>query len=176
LPGADAPGERLRSARRRPLFDAGELPAVEIPRAEIERILPHRGSMLLLDRITHLDLEGRRAAATRRLDPEDPVLAGHFPGDPLYPGVLLLEMGGQLGLYLGVRAQGAPGGRPRTTRLLRVLEAVFLAEARPGMELTLLAEVLEDDGWVLSCAGQVLAGETIVCVAGFEAMVSEEDG
>lgn len=164
----------LRRARREPLF--GELPRpLSWGRAELERCLPHRAPMLLLDRIVAADEDGRRALGERTIDPADPVLRGHFPGDPVYPGALLLEMGGQLGLCLGEDlARGVPPARPRPVRLLRVHGAEFVAPARPGERLEVRAEVVEDDGWTLRIAAQVSRDARIVCAAVLEAMWVEE--
>jgi 3-hydroxymyristoyl/3-hydroxydecanoyl-(acyl carrier protein) dehydratase len=155
----------LRRLRREPLF-AWPLPqSVEWGREHIERLLPHRAPMLLLDRVTSADVG--RLVGERRLDPADPVFAGHFPGDPVYPGALLLEMGGQLGLCLGSTAG-------RQVRLIRVHGAEFVDAARPGDVLTVLAEQIEDDGWTVRIAAQVLRGTTILSAAILEAIVMED--
>src|SRR5215831_1537572 len=64
---------------------------VKYGRAVIERILPHRQPMLLLDAITHIDLQQVALRAQRWIDPQDPIFHGHLPGRPIYPAVLLLE-------------------------------------------------------------------------------------
>jgi 3-hydroxymyristoyl/3-hydroxydecanoyl-(acyl carrier protein) dehydratase len=157
---------RLRRARREPLFAA--LPrTLDWGRPVLHRLLPHREPLLLLDRIVAAD--DHRLVAERTLDPADPVFAGHFPGDPVYPGALLLEMGGQLGLCLGQ----SPAEVPRPVRLIRVHGAEFVAAARPGDHLTVLAERIEDDGWTVLVIAQVLCGESVVCAAVLEAIAGD---
>lgn len=171
----DAAG-RVRAARRRPLFDAAEVAAVDLDRSAIERVLPHRRSMLLLDRITGLDVEGGRAVGRRRIDPTDPVFEGHFPDNPLYPGVLQVEMAGQLGLYVAMRAHAEAAGAADgllDVRLTRVGEVAFSAPLQPAAEVVVLAEVLDDDGYLVSCLGQLLHGDAVVCAATFDAMILE---
>lgn len=74
----------------------------ELPSPEV--VLPHRPPILLLDRVLVCDPE--RIVAERRFDPEDPVFRGHFPGDPIVPGVLLVEAMAQTLAY-GVLLRGS---------------------------------------------------------------------
>jgi len=91
----------VKKARRKPLFEpTASVREVAIGRSEIERLLPHRDPMLLVDRISGIDLGSETMRAHRRIDPGDPLLRGHFPGYPVYPGALLVETMGQASLCL----------------------------------------------------------------------------
>ena len=79
--------------------------------ASIQRLIPHRAPFLLLDEVTALDVAQHAARARRSIDPHDPVFEGHFPGDPVYPGVLQIEMAGQLGVWLTQYLSGAATAR-----------------------------------------------------------------
>jgi 3-hydroxymyristoyl/3-hydroxydecanoyl-(acyl carrier protein) dehydratase len=164
--------EVMRGARRRPLFE-GPLPAVDV---EVERLVPHRGPARLVDRIVGVDLDELRIDARRRLDARDRGFEGHFRDHPVWPGVLQIELMGQTGLCLVALARGgvpAPGAAPVGVRLLRVRDALFVSEARPGDELRVLARVLDDTGATVSCAAQCLSGapdERVVSAAVFEAI------
>ena len=171
----------IKRARRRPLHAPAETTvATAIGRAEIERLLPHRDPLLLVDRISEVDLEAQTLCAHRRVDPDDPVFAGHFPGAPVYPGALQVEAMGQASvclhqlLELG-RAEVHAEDRPQALRLLRVHHALFIAEARPGEELTLLSRRLESDSYTVVCAAQVLKQETICAMAIMEVFLAEGD-
>ena len=170
---------RLRSARRGPLFDANELTETEHRRDAIHRVLPHRGSMLLLDAITAVDSAGR-IIARRTIAQDDPVFDGHFPDDPVYPGALQIEAIGQAGLCMRHFSQHqttsiAADATPGPVRLVKVIEAHFLEAVRPGDQVELRCEVVEDNGYTFVTMGQMLRDGKPVSVGAFEAMILDED-
>lgn len=148
-------GAWARTFRKRPLWEPGASTAqLSLGRADIERLLPHRAPFLLIDEITALDLDQAAAEARRRIDPDDPIFAGHFPGDPVYPGMLQLEMAGQLGVWLAQRLY-AGGEGSGSIRAIKVHHAVFASPVLPGDVVTLRAQIIEDDGMAAIVGGQV---------------------
>jgi len=152
---------------RQPLWTPSANAAeVSIARDGIERLLPHRDPFLLLDEITGIDLDARAIRGRRRIAADDPVFSGHFPGRPIYPGVLQLEIIGQLGLcllhFLSVESTAVtPDTRPRDARAVRIRNARFQEMIAPGDDLTLVCQAIEMDDFIGVCAGQIWRGDSL---------------
>lgn len=169
-----------RTAKRRRIWSPSETTrAVDHGRAAVERLLAHRDPFLFIDRITHVDLTQRALTAHRTVRADDPVFAGHFPGYPLYPGVLQLETMGQAGICLAhFLRQGthavAREARPAEVRALKIHTALFLEEVRPGAELAIDARLLSDDAMTAVCLGQLRRGDAIASLAVMEVYFVDE--
>jgi 3-hydroxyacyl-[acyl-carrier-protein] dehydratase len=170
----------LKAGRRGPLWLPREgNRRVAIGPDEIKRILPHRDPFLFIDSITDIDLTENCICGQRRIDSADPVFVGHFPGEPIYPGVLQLETIGQLGLCLlhfsRTRSdQVAEGATPRRIRALRIHHALFLAEVSPGDELQVIATLVRSDDYTAICAGQLLKAGAVCAFAVMEVYFVDE--
>lgn len=100
--------------------------------------LPHGPEFRFLDRLTVLD-PGKSGAGEYKVRGDEPFLKGHFPGQPLLPGVLLVEAAAQLA---GTVAQSDPQIPPMRGLKLTALRAVkILGTARPGETVQLQATV-----------------------------------
>jgi len=161
-------GALVKKHRRRPLAVAADFPEkVRYGRDLIERLIPHRPPFLLVDTIDGLDIERGRIMGTRSIVADDPVFAGHFPGSPVYPASLQLEMAGQMGLCLhSFLKQGSTAPPPapcfENVRVSRVLHALFQAPLVPPVVATLLAQSVRRDEFGGTVVLQVLSG-SIVC-------------
>lgn len=102
------------------------------------RHLPHGPEFRFLDRLTGLE-PGVSGEGEYKLRGDEPFLAGHFPGAPLFPGVLLIEGAAQLA---GVVAQSDPARRPLAgLKLTAVRQAKILGSARPGETILFRARI-----------------------------------
>ena len=103
------------------------------------RHLPHGPEFRFIDRVVSLD-PGICGVAEYQVRGDEPFLAGHFPADPLFPGVLLLEAAAQLA---GVVAQCDPARSPLPGLKLTAVRAVkFLGSARPGDRIRSEARII----------------------------------
>lgn len=106
--------------------------------AEALARLPHGPEFRFVDRLLELD-PGKSGVGEYRVHGDEPFLRGHFPGDPLMPGVLLVEAAAQLA---GVVAQSDPAIPALAGLKLTALRAVkILGTARPGETLRLEARI-----------------------------------
>ena len=100
-------------------------------KAEIEEILPHRDPFLLLDEVLELE-PGSRVVARKVVTEED--CAGHFPGNPIMPGVKMVEALAQCG---AVAVLSQPENRGKLALFAGIDDVRFKRVVRPGEELTL---------------------------------------
>src|SRR3954454_14499121 len=93
------------------------------------KLLPHGPEFRFIDRLSKLD-PGKSGAGEYTVRGDEPFLRGHFPGQPIFPGVLLVEAAAQLA---GTVAQGDPQIQPLAGLKLTAMRGIkILGTARPG--------------------------------------------
>jgi 3-hydroxyacyl-[acyl-carrier-protein] dehydratase len=115
--------------------------------------LPHGPEFRFVDRLLELE-PGVRGVGEYRMRGDEPFLKGHFPGDPLMPGVLLVEAAAQLA---GVVAQCDPNIVPLAGLKLTALRNVkILGTARPGEVIEIRAQIDGRMGGLIQATAEVL--------------------
>ncbi|GAA3017447.1 3-hydroxyacyl-ACP dehydratase FabZ [Tetragenococcus solitarius] len=106
---------------------------------EIKEIIPHRFPMLLIDRIEELE-EGKRIVAKKNVTVNEPFFQGHFPHEPVMPGVLIVEAMAQAG---AVSLLSLEQFRGKTAYFGGIDKAKFRQKVTPGDTLMLEVELLK---------------------------------
>jgi 3-hydroxymyristoyl/3-hydroxydecanoyl-(acyl carrier protein) dehydratase len=166
--------DRLTSG---PILPDGAGTALTVDRADLERLLPHRAPMLLLDAVDEVDRRSQSIRGHRHLSASDPGFAGHFPEEPVYPAVLIVEAIGQLALSFLHFADRwivdvPPDVMPPWVQAVRIHGATFIAPFVPGDTMVLHTHVLETDS-TLVAAGQAWKNGTLAAFAVSELYVDE---
>jgi len=151
--------------------DGASAPQADIDIAEILRRIPHRYPFLLVDRAEdyrpHESIVGIKCVTIN-----EPFFAGHFPNNPVMPGVLIVEALAQSGAVLMSKSLNADV-EGKTIMFMSVDEARFRQPVRPGDVLRMHVEVLKHRGDIFKFKGRALVGEKLVAQAEFAAMVVE---
>ena len=106
---------------------------------EILKAIPHRPPFLFVDKI--IEITDTKIKATRKVDPQEEYFKGHYPGNPIMPGVLICEAIFQSGAILLSRIIGQVDDAVPV--LVRINNARFKSMVKPGDTLELEAEVVE---------------------------------
>ncbi len=129
---------------------------------QIKEIIPHRDPFLLIDEVLELE-PGVRVVATKYLKPEEPWFKGHFPGMPVQPGVLTIEMLAQAG---AVCALSLPENKGKIAFFAGIDKARFRQQVKPGDTLVLSVEMIKS-------RGSIGVGKAVATVNGKKAVTAE---
>ena len=145
------------------------MPAMDV--REIMEYLPHRYPFLLVDRILECD-DKKHIVGIKNVSVNEPYFQGHFPGEPVMPGVLILEAMAQTGGLLLMRV----GGRAKSTPYFMAIDkAKFRKVVRPGDQLRIEADILKMRKTVMKLGCRVLVDGAVVSQAELMVMVMVTD-
>jgi len=151
--------------------DGGGTAQTDIEIMEILARIPHRYPFLLVDRAEdyrpHESIVGIKCVTFN-----EPFFQGHFPGNPVMPGVLIIEAMAQTGAVLMSKSLDVDV-EGKTIMFMSVDEARFRQPVRPGDVLRMQVEVIKHRGDIFKFKGRALVGEKLVAQAEFAAMVVE---
>ncbi|MDX6751030.1 3-hydroxyacyl-ACP dehydratase FabZ [Geminicoccaceae bacterium 1502E] len=133
------------------------------------RALPHRYPMLLVDGLVEIEAF-RRGVGIKNVTFNEPYFQGHFPGDPIMPGVLIVEAMGQTAAVLIVASMGARAGGNHVY-FTTVDEARFRRPVRPGAQLRLEVELQRQRMGIWKFKGRAVADGQVCTEATFSAKV-----
>ena len=150
---------------------AKDEPGEDIDYAEVARRIPHRYPFLLVDRAEayrpHQSIVGIKCVTIN-----EPFFQGHFPGNPVMPGVLIVESIAQTGAVLMSKSLNADV-TGKTILFISLDNCRFRHPVRPGDVLRMEVEVLRARSDVFKFRGRAMVGEKMAAEVDFAAMVVE---
>jgi 3-hydroxyacyl-[acyl-carrier-protein] dehydratase len=135
---------------------------------EIMEIIPHRPPFLLVDRI--LEMDERHAVGLKQVTINEPFFVGHFPGNPVMPGVLQIEALAQVG---AVAILSQPAFRGKLAMFARIENVRFRKPVVPGDTLTLEVQLLQMRSSVGKGHGVAKVGDGVVAEGDFTFALAE---
>lgn len=136
---------------------------------EIMEILPHSFPFLLVDRVLEIQIPDR-IVGLKNVTYDEPFFQGHFPSEPVMPGVLIVEAMAQTAGVLAYKAMGEEA-KDKGVYLMAVRQAKFRRPVVPGDQMRLELEVLRRKGPVWVFTGKALVEGQVVAEAEIMATV-----
>jgi len=130
---------------------------------EIMKSLPHRYPFIMIDRILEL-VPGEKVVALKNVTINEPFFQGHFPGNPIMPGVLIIEAMGQAGAVLAAESMSGEGNGSLIF-FMGMDRVKFRKPVIPGDQLVFEMKFLKRRGKVFKMAGIAYVDEKIVAEA-----------
>jgi len=142
---------------------------------QIQEIIPHRYPFLLLDRVTALT-PNENIIGYKNVTIGDNIFQGHFPGHPIYPGVMILEGMAQAGGILAFKSMDmtTEEAEQKVVYFMSIDKAKFRAPVKPGDKLEYRISVIKQKGpiWVLK--GEAFVDDKMVSEAELKAMIVDK--
>lgn len=138
----------------------------------IEKLLPHRYPFLLVDKIVELQLD-KRVVGVKSVTYNEPFFPGHFPGNPIMPGVLILEAMGQTGGILLLNSVEEP--ETKLVYFMQINNAKFRKPVVPGDQLYMELEMVQKKSRVVLMKGKAYVQDKLVAEADFMAGIVDKD-
>ncbi|MDD2790017.1 MAG: 3-hydroxyacyl-ACP dehydratase FabZ [Sulfurimonas sp.] len=143
---------------------------------EIQKILPHRYPFLLVDRVTDI-VKNETLTGYKNVSISEQVFQGHFPGHPIYPGVMILEGMAQAGGILAFQSMDDMSEEEAANKVVYFMsidKAKFRAPVRPGDRLEYRISVIKRKGSIWMLEGKAYVDDVLVSEAELKAMIVDK--
>jgi 3-hydroxyacyl-[acyl-carrier-protein] dehydratase len=143
---------------------------------DIQNILPHRYPFLLVDRITQLT-PGEYIEGLKNVSISEPVFQGHFPGHPIYPGVMIIEGMAQAGGVLAFKSMDNATQEEiqnKVVYFMSIDKAKFRSPVTPGDQLVYKINVIKNKGAVWQLDAKAYVDDKVVAQAELKAMIVDK--
>lgn len=132
-------------------------------REQIQEIIPHRDPFLLVDRVLEMEI-GHTAIAEKDVKPDEYYFKGHFPGEPIMPGVLIIEAIAQAG---AITLLAIPGNKGKSVYFGGLKKAKFKRKVVPGDTLRFEIELHKIKEKFGQGVGKAFVDDKLACEAEF---------
>lgn len=139
---------------------------------KIMRMIPHRYPILLVDRILEF-MPGQGAVGLKNVTMNEPHFMGHFPGEPVMPGVLIVEAMAQTAAIFVVNTLGAES-EGKLVYFMTIEGAKFRKPVTPGDSLHIHIEKIQSRGAVWKFSGKAMVDGKLCAEATFSAMIADK--
>jgi len=143
---------------------------------DIAKILPHRFPFLLVDRVVDLK-EGEFIEAYKNVTIGEQIFQGHFPGHPIYPGVMIIEGMAQAGGILAFESMSKDeqdGTNDKVVYFMSIDKAKFRSPVKPGDKLVYKLSVLKHKGSIWVLKSEAFVDDKLACEAELKAMIVDK--
>ncbi|RUM67981.1 MAG: 3-hydroxyacyl-[acyl-carrier-protein] dehydratase FabZ [Sulfurospirillum sp.] len=143
---------------------------------EIQKILPHRFPFLLIDRVVEME-EGKFIDAYKNVSISENVFQGHFPGHPIYPGVMIVEGMAQAGGILAFKSMSEEDQEDidnKVVYFMSIDNCKFRAPVRPGDRLEYKLTVTKHRGNIWMLRGEAYVDGKLTTEADLKAMIVDK--
>jgi beta-hydroxyacyl-ACP dehydratase FabZ len=137
---------------------------------EIMNTLPHRYPFLLVDKIIEMDV-GKRVVGVKNVTINEPFFQGHFPGQPIMPGVLILEAMAQVAGVMALKTVPPDQVQNKVIYFMTIDKAKFRKPVIPGDQLRFEMDVIKMRSNIVNFKGQALVDGSLVAEAEMMAMI-----
>ncbi|TLE11984.1 3-hydroxyacyl-ACP dehydratase FabZ [Helicobacter bilis] len=142
---------------------------------KIMQVLPHRYPMLLVDRVLSLNPH-KEIRAYKNVTINEEVFLGHFPKEPIYPGVMIIEGMAQAGgilAFVSTWGLDFDTSKDKIVYFMTIDNVKFRVPVRPGDRLTYHMEVMKQRSNVWQLQGRAYVDDSLVSEAELKAMVTD---